>query len=109
MEQSVEHVSSGRVVVGDVELDLATRGVKRNGRQIRLGPTEFRLLFALMEQPGRVVTRAELLRAVWGRSADVDLRTVDAHISRLRRAMVRGKERDLIETFRGVGYLFAAP
>lgn len=59
-----------------------------------------------MEQPGRVLSRAELLRAMWGQSADVELRTVDAHVSRLRRALVRGKESDPIETFRGVGYSF---
>lgn len=106
MERSVEHSLPGRVVVGDIELDLAMRSVKRSGRQIRIGPTEFRLLAALMEQPGRVVTRAELLRAVWGREAEIDPRTVDAHVSRLRRAMVRGKEINPIETFRGVGYLF---
>ncbi len=106
MEQAVQRASPGRIIVGDVALDLEARRVRRGGRQVRVGPTEFRLLESLMEQPGRVLSRSELLRAVWGQSTEVELRTVDAHVSRLRRALVRGRESDPIETFRGVGYSF---
>lgn len=106
MERALQRASPRRLRVGDVDLDLETRSVRRGGRHVRVGPTEIRLLECLMAQPGRVWTRAELLRAVWGQAADVEFRTVDAHVSRLRRALVRGRASDPIETFRGVGYSF---
>lgn len=91
---------------GDVELDRAAHSVTRGGRPVRLGPTEFRLLEFLMESPGRVLSRTQLLDGVWGRDAFVDERTVDVHVGRLRKALIRGKERDPIRTVRGAGYVF---
>ena len=92
------------LTLGDIELDRASRRVRRAGREIHLGPTEFRLLDSLMERPGRVYSRAQLLDTVWGMSAEVDERTVDVHVGRLRKALTRGKERDPIRTVRGAGY-----
>jgi two-component system phosphate regulon response regulator PhoB len=92
--------------MSDIELDRAAHRVQRGPREVRLGPTEFRLLEFLMESPGRVLSRAQLLDGVWGRDAFVDERTVDVHIGRLRKALVRGKERDPIRTVRGAGYVF---
>jgi two-component system phosphate regulon response regulator PhoB len=91
--------------IGDIELDRAAHQVTRGQREVRLGPTEFRLLEFLMESPGRVLSRTQLLDGVWGRDAFVDERTVDVHIGRLRKALIRGKERDPIRTVRGAGYV----
>ena len=82
--------------IGDIEIDRAAYKVTRGLRQVRLGPTEFRLLEFLMESWGRVLSRAQLLDGVWGRDAFVDERTVDVHIGRLRKALIRGNERDPI-------------
>jgi len=90
----------------DIVLDRAARKVTRGVRDVRLGPTEFRLLEYLMESPGRVLSRTQLLDGVWGRDAFVDERTVDVHIGRLRKSLIRGKERDPIRTVRGAGYVF---
>lgn len=92
--------------VSDVELDRTAHRVMRGLREVRLGPTEFRLLEYLMESPGRVLSRGQLLDGVWGHDAYVDERTVDVHIGRLRKALIRGKERDPIRTVRGAGYVF---
>jgi two-component system phosphate regulon response regulator PhoB len=93
--------------VGDIELDRDSHRVTRNGRQVHLGPTEFRLLEFLMQSPGRVFSRAQLLDGVWGRNVYVDERTVDVHIGRLRKAMMRGNETDPVRTVRGAGYAFS--
>ena len=71
-----------------------------------MGPTEFRLLEYLMEKPGRVFTRAQLLDSVWGMAAEIDERTVDVHVGRLRKALIRTREKDPIRTVRGAGYSF---
>jgi two-component system, OmpR family, phosphate regulon response regulator PhoB len=92
--------------VEDLALDREAYRVTRSGREVRLGPTEFKLLEFLMESPGRVFTRTQLLDGVWGRDVYVDERTVDVHIGRLRKAINRGKERDPIRTVRGAGYAF---
>jgi two-component system phosphate regulon response regulator PhoB len=92
--------------VSDIELDRSAHKVVRGLREVRLGPTEFRLLEFLMESPGRVLSRSQLLDGVWGRDAYVDERTVDVHVGRLRKALIRGKERDPIRTVRGSGYVF---
>ncbi len=92
--------------VSDIELDRSAHKVLRGLREVRLGPTEFRLLEFLMESPGRVLSRSQLLDGVWGRDAYVDERTVDVHVGRLRKALIRGKERDPIRTVRGSGYVF---
>lgn len=91
---------------GDLELDRETHRVKRGGREIHLGPTEFRLLEFLMQSPGRVYAREQLLDAVWGRDVYVDERTVDVHVGRLRKAINRGRDKDPIRTVRGAGYAF---
>jgi two-component system, OmpR family, phosphate regulon response regulator PhoB len=100
-----EHLSS-LLKSGDIELDRETRRVHRAGREINLGPTEFRLLEFLMQSPGRVYTREQLLDGVWGRDVYIDERTVDVHIGRLRKAVRRGREPDPIRTVRGSGYAF---
>jgi len=91
---------------GDLDLDRETFRVRRSGREVHLGPTEFRLLEFLMKSPGRVFSREQLLDGVWGRDVYVDERTVDVHIGRLRRALNRGRSRDPIRTVRGAGYAF---
>lgn len=90
--------------IHDICMDRESHRVTRNGREIRLGPTEFRLLEFLMESPGRVFSRAQLLDGVWGHDVYVDERTVDVHIGRLRKAINRGRDKDPIRTVRGAGY-----
>ena len=98
-----ERIASVLQVEG-IELDREVHRVTRNGRDVRLGPTEFRLLEFFMQSPGRVFSRTQLLDGVWGRDVYVDERTVDVHIGRLRKAINRGKEEDPIRTVRGAGY-----
>jgi two-component system, OmpR family, phosphate regulon response regulator PhoB len=88
----------------DLVMDLAAHRVARSGSPVRLGPTEFRLLRFVMERPGRVFSREQLLDGVWGRDAEVELRTVDVHIRRLRKALNEGGRPDLIRTVRAAGY-----
>ncbi len=87
-----------------ITLDGDQHKVMREGRAVKIGPTEFRLLAAFMERPGRVWTRDQLLDRVWGRDADVDFRTVDVHIGRLRKSLSQPGRPDLIRTIRGTGY-----
>ncbi|KQT52162.1 MULTISPECIES: phosphate regulon transcriptional regulator PhoB [unclassified Aureimonas] len=89
---------------GDIDLDRETHRVRRSGREIKLGPTEFKLLEFLMQSPGRVFSREQLLDGVWGRDIYVDERTVDVHVGRLRKSINRGRQRDPIRTVRGAGY-----
>lgn len=91
---------------GEIELDRAAHSVTRGGRDVRLGPTEFRLLEFMMQSPGRVLSREQLLDGVWGRDTYIDERTVDVHVGRLRKALVRGREHDPVRTVRGAGYVF---
>ncbi len=91
---------------GDIELDRERRRVFRAGREIELGPTEFRLIEYLLQNPGRVFSREQLLDGVWGRDNYVDERTVDVHVGRLRKALSRSQEPDPIRTVRGAGYAF---
>src|SRR5271156_4476871 len=93
-----------RLYAGDLDLDRVTRLVRRGDRVIHLGPTDFRLLEYMLERPGRVFSRAQLLDLVWGRSAEIDERTVDVHIGRLRKRLSKGPERDPIRTGRRAGY-----
>src|SRR6185312_11240849 len=90
--------------IGDLELDREKKRVSRNGRAIDLGPTEYRLLEFLMERPGRVFSREQLLDGVWGNEIYIDERTVDVHVGRLRKALNRGQTPDPIRTVRGAGY-----
>ena len=92
------------LVFGDIVMDFAKRRVTRGERAVHLGPTEFRLLQFLMEKPGDVLSREALLKSVWGGSIHVELRTVDVHIRRLRRALNDGGEADVIRTVRSAGY-----
>ena len=88
----------------DIEMDLVSHRVSRSGTAIKLGPTEFRLLHSFLEKPGRVFSREQLLDKVWGRDIYVELRTVDVHIRRLRKALNTENETDLIRTVRSAGY-----
>jgi two-component system phosphate regulon response regulator PhoB len=89
---------------GGLVMDLAAHRVLRNGKHVHLGPTEFRLLKFLMERPGRVYSREQLLDAVWGQDIYVEPRTVDVHIRRLRKAINGPTDPDLIRTVRSAGY-----
>ena len=100
-----ERVSS-ILTLGEIDLDRDARRVRRAGREIHLGPTEFRLLEYFMEKPGRVFSRGQLVENIWGGSVDIDERTVDVHVGRLRKALIRGREKDPIRTVRGTGYSF---
>jgi two-component system, OmpR family, phosphate regulon response regulator PhoB len=91
---------------GDIILDRAKKRVTRGSRDVSLSPTEFRLLEYLMQQPGRVYSRAQLLDRVWGNDSEVDERTVDVHVGRLRKNLSRGKDHDPIRTVRTSGYAF---
>ncbi len=94
----------GELRYEDIVLDGETHRVTRAGQGIKLGPTEFRLLAALMEKPGRVLSRSQLLDRVWGRDIYVDTRTVDVHVGRLRKALCQHGGDDPVRTVRGAGY-----
>jgi len=88
----------------DIEMDVTAHRVRRGGEAVALGPTEFRLLRHLLEHPGRVFSRERLLESVWAHDSDIDARTVDVHIRRLRKALNAGDRPDLIRTVRSAGY-----
>lgn len=104
MRRTRPAMTGSMLVVGDIELDPVAVRVKRDGQQIMLGPTEFRLLRHFMERPGRAQSRGQLLDAVWGHDSDIELRTVDVHIRRLRSAIELPGKDDPIRTIRSVGY-----
>ena len=93
-----------RIEFDDIVLDSESHKVFRNEKQLKLGPTEFRLLATFMEKPGRVWSREQLLDRVWGRDIYVDTRTVDVHIGRLRKALSKHGGTDPLRTVRGAGY-----
>ncbi len=97
-------LAEDRVSHGDITMDRVAHRVRRGGREIHLGPTEFRLLDYLMQHPGRVFSREQLLDAVWGSDVYVEARTVDVHIGRLRKALNTEEEVDPIRTVRSAGY-----
>ena len=97
-------LADDRITVGDIVIDRVAHRVKRNGKEIHLGPTEFRLLDYLMQHPGRVFSREQLLDAVWGSDVYVEARTVDVHIGRLRKALNGSSDGDPIRTVRSAGY-----
>ncbi|MDP8993998.1 MAG: phosphate regulon transcriptional regulator PhoB [Pseudomonadota bacterium] len=101
-------LAGGQLAYGDLELDSASHKVRRGGRPVNLGPTEFRLLRHLIEHPGRVFSREKLLDAVWPHDSDIELRTIDVHIRRLRKALNEGGKPDLIRTVRSAGYALDA-
>jgi two-component system phosphate regulon response regulator PhoB len=94
-----EHLS-----FADVEMDIGGHKVKRGGKTVALGPTEFRLLRHFLEHPGRVFSRERLLDSVWGRESEIEIRTVDVHIRRLRKALSTQGSKELIRTVRSAGY-----
>jgi two-component system phosphate regulon response regulator PhoB len=100
--------SKGMLNYQDIVMDLSAHRVTRGGRYVHLGPTEFRLLQFLMEHPGQVFSREELLNAVWGPDIYVEPRTVDVHIRRLRKALNGEAEADVIRTVRAAGYALDA-
>jgi two-component system phosphate regulon response regulator PhoB len=106
LRRAKPEIVSSQLRSGDLELDRETHRVRRAGREIHLGPTEFRLLEFLMTSPGRVYSREQLLDGVWGHDVYVDERTVDVHVGRLRKAINRGRMVDPIRTVRGAGYAF---
>ncbi|MBS9716327.1 phosphate regulon transcriptional regulator PhoB [Pseudohalocynthiibacter aestuariivivens] len=93
-----------RIEFDDIVLDSESHKVFRDGKALKLGPTEFRLLATFMEKPGRVWSREQLLDRVWGRDIYVDTRTVDVHIGRLRKALSKHGGTDPLRTVRGAGY-----
>jgi two-component system phosphate regulon response regulator PhoB len=99
------HIAS-LLMSGDMELDRETHRVRRDGQELHLGPTEFRLLEFLMQSPGRVFSREHLLNSVWGQDVYIDERTVDVHVGRLRKALSLPERPDPIRTVRGAGYSF---
>lgn len=106
LRRAKPEVMSTVLAAGDLELDRETHRVQRDSKEIHLGPTEFRLLEYLMQAPGRVFTREQLLDGVWGHDVYVDERTVDVHVGRLRKAINHGSQVDPIRTVRGAGYAF---
>jgi two-component system, OmpR family, phosphate regulon response regulator PhoB len=97
-------VSEDVLEFGDITVDKTTRRVKRSGRDVPMGPREFALFTKLLESPGKVFSREALLQDLWGQEKDVDERTVDVHIGRLRKIINEGNERDPIRTVRAAGY-----
>jgi two-component system phosphate regulon response regulator PhoB len=97
-------LAEDRVRRGDILIDRVAHRVKRGGAEVHLGPTEFRLLDYLMQHPGRVFSREQLLDAVWGSDVYVEARTVDVHIGRLRKALGATDDNDPIRTVRSAGY-----
>jgi two-component system phosphate regulon response regulator PhoB len=104
LRRSRPALTEEQLACSDLVMDLATHRVSRRGKLIHLGPTEFRLLRLFMERPDRVFTREQLLDKVWGRDIHVELRTVDVHIRRLRKALGSHGDDDVIRTVRGTGY-----
>lgn len=104
LRRSRPSLSGDSLHFSDIVMDLVAHRVSREGRAIHLGPTEFRLLRHFMEHPGRVFSREQLLDAVWGHDVYVELRTVDVHIRRLRKALNAGSQEDVIRTVRSAGY-----
>jgi two-component system, OmpR family, phosphate regulon response regulator PhoB len=92
------------VQVGDIEMDRGAHRVRRAGKEVHLGPTEYRLLDHLIQHPGRVFSREQLLDAVWGSDVYVEARTVDVHVGRLRKALNVDGTEDPIRTVRSAGY-----
>jgi two-component system phosphate regulon response regulator PhoB len=101
-------LAAERLEYADLEMDLASHRVRRGGAAVALGPTEFRLLRHFLEHPGRVFSRERLLDSVWGHDSDIELRTVDVHIRRLRKAINADGRADIIRTVRSAGYALDA-
>ena len=108
MRRPSASVISDQLIVGKIVVDLQKHIVAIDGLQVNLGPTEYRLLVTLMQSPERVFSREQLLDHVWGISANVDTRTVDVHVGRLRKVIEVGANKNIIRTVRGFGYALKA-
>ncbi len=108
LRRSRPSMGAETLTFADIELDPATHRVRRNGESIHLGPTEYRLLQYFIERPSRIHSRDQLLDAVWGMDKSIDLRTVDVHIRRLRKAINLPGLPDLVRTVRSAGYALDA-
>ncbi|WP_353644439.1 phosphate regulon transcriptional regulator PhoB [Mesorhizobium sp. WSM2239] len=104
LRRAKPEVLSSVLKVGDIVLDREAHRVYRKKSEVKLGPTEFRLLEFMMRHPGRVFSRGQLLDNVWGETIYIDERTVDVHVGRLRKAVNTGRMPDVIRTIRGAGY-----
>jgi two-component system phosphate regulon response regulator PhoB len=104
LRRSTPDMGAETLAYEDLEMDLVSHKVNRGGRSVHLGPTEYRLLRVLMENPNRVYSREQLLDKAWGQNIYVEIRTVDVHVRRLRRAINIDGKPDLIRTVRGFGY-----
>ncbi len=109
LRRSRPAITGGILRVGDLVMETVAHHVTRNGDSVQLAPTEYRLLRYLMERPNRVITREQLLDGVWGREGDIELRTVDVQVRRLRAAINNGGKKDVIRTVREVGYSLDSP
>lgn len=108
LRRSRPALSEDNLAIADIRMDLVAHRVYRGEREVKLGPTEYRLLRHFMEHPGRVFSREQLLDSVWGRDVYVEPRTVDVHIRRLRKTLNENGESDLIRTVRSAGYALEA-
>jgi two-component system phosphate regulon response regulator PhoB len=104
LRRSRPSLTGDSLIFADIELDPTSHRVRREGESLHLGPTEFKLLRYFMERPNRVLSRQQILDGVWGMDSDIDERTVDVHIRRLRKAINREGESDPIRTVRAAGY-----
>ena len=104
LRRARKSVTGDTLEFAGIEMDLTAHRVRRQGRSIDLGPTEYRLLRHFLEKPKRVFSREQLLQTVWPHSEEIETRTVDVHIRRLRQALNEGGEPDVIRTVRSAGY-----
>jgi two-component system, OmpR family, phosphate regulon response regulator PhoB len=104
LRRSRPGLTDDQLAHGDIVMDRVAHRVKRGGREVKLGPTEFKLLDYFLQHPGRVFSRERLLDAVWGPDVYIDLRTVDVHVGRLRKALNANADVDAIRTVRSAGY-----
>jgi two-component system, OmpR family, phosphate regulon response regulator PhoB len=104
LRRSRPAVAGETLKVGSISMDTSAFVVTRDDTAVQLGPTEYRLLRYFLERPGRVLSRMQLLDGVWGRDSDIEMRTVDVHIRRLRAAINSGGKKDVIRTVRAAGY-----
>jgi two-component system phosphate regulon response regulator PhoB len=104
MRRARPELAGAKLTFGDVEMDLAAHRVRRQGRIVPLGHIEYKILRHFLENPGRVFARAQLVRLLWNSDADIQLRTIDSHIRRLRKTLNHGGMPDLFRTVRAIGY-----
>ena len=106
LRRSRSDAAGERLQAADIELDRAARRVRRGDREIHLGPQDFRILEYMLERPGRLFSREQLLKNLWREPADITPRVVDIHVNRIRRALREGEAPDPIRAVRGTGYMF---